>query len=92
MSLPAEGWHHYLSELPPRGVLLEWGRFTTGWEWRVIAHHRAHFIQPLSPEHLYWRWTGIGKMEWTQQERQQEYSKRRLEKCLQLDREQESFH
>lgn len=63
MSLPAEGWHHYLSELPPRGVLLEWGRFTTGWEWRVIAHHRAHFIQPLSPEHLYWRWTGIGKEE-----------------------------
>lgn len=64
MTLPAEGWHHYLSEPPPAGVLLEWGRFTTGWEWRAISYNRGAIY--LSYDHLYWRWTGIGREEWAQ--------------------------
>jgi hypothetical protein len=74
MSLPAEGWHHYLSEPPPAGeILLEWGRYapleifgwkSDGWVWRVICRNDSLPVNiDFSTQGLYWRWTGIGREE-----------------------------
>jgi hypothetical protein len=65
LSLPSEGWHHCASHPPPAACLLEFGYLPRGreWHWRMLLY--AEQVKPRSGhhEHLYWRWTGIGKEE-----------------------------
>jgi hypothetical protein len=66
MSLVSEGWHHWLSEPAPEGVLIEIGTYLNGqWIDRRLIHGRR-LLSELgeSGEGRYWRWTGIGREEY----------------------------
>lgn len=69
ISLVSEGWHHYLSDPAPEGVLLEWGEYTTAWAWRMIAEKESRLPYMYDGSHLYWRWTGIGREQVAAKER-----------------------